>query len=188
MKDHFSGGRPGQLTWVKKPYWRDGWFGRGLIQITHKANSDKLGLTKTSALDLKTSVRATFDGMEKGLFTGKKLADYDYLVTRNPDVPGFKYYASRAIVNGDTAGNGAMIASYAKAFEKALRDAGYSQKVAGAGAMSISPARTNFGLGPEATVPAPDPIGTPAIITQGPAQSGGWLSALLAVLLNAFKG
>jgi hypothetical protein len=34
---------------------------------------------------------------------------------------GFKYYASRAIVNGDAAKNGAMIAGYADAFEKALR-------------------------------------------------------------------
>jgi hypothetical protein len=115
----------GQLPWVKKPYWRDGWFGRGLIQITHEPNYKKLGLTKETALETKASVKATFDGMEKGLFTGKKLSDYDYLVTRNPDVPGYKYYASRAIVNGDTAKNGAMIATYAKTFEQALRAAGY---------------------------------------------------------------
>lgn len=118
----------GQLPWVKKPYWRDGWFGRGLIQITHEANYQKLGLTKATALDLKTSVRATFDGMEQGLFTGRKLSDYDYLITRNPDVPGYKYYASRAIVNGDTAVNGAMIATYAKAFERALVAAGYEPR------------------------------------------------------------
>jgi putative chitinase len=168
----------GQLPWVSKSYWRDGWFGRGLIQITHEANYRKLGLSKASALDLKTSVRATFDGMEQGLFTGKKLADYDYLVTTKPAVPGYKYYASRAIVNGDTAGNGAKIAEYAKAFEKALRDAGYSPKRADP--VSV----------PAVPVPEPKPVepDKPAVITQGPVPAGGWLSALLAVLLNAFKG
>ena len=32
----------GQLTWVRVPYWRDGWFGRGQIQITHESNYRKL--------------------------------------------------------------------------------------------------------------------------------------------------
>lgn len=64
-----------QLPWVTKPYWCEGWFGRGLIQITHEPNYRKLGLSKASALDLETSVRATFDGREQGLFTGRKLAD-----------------------------------------------------------------------------------------------------------------
>ncbi|MDX3926731.1 MAG: hypothetical protein QHC90_13130 [Shinella sp.] len=119
----------GQLPWVKTPYWRSGYFGRGLIQLTHKVNYDKMGVTKESALDLKTSVRVMFDGMERGSFTGKKLSDYDYLVTTNPPVPGFKYYASRAIVNGDTAVNGKKIETYAKAFETALVAAGYGVKV-----------------------------------------------------------
>ncbi|WP_421591283.1 hypothetical protein [Shinella sp. M27] len=172
----------GQLTWVKTPYWRDGWFGRGLIQITHKANYDKLGLTKQSALDLKTSVRATFDGMEKGLFTGKKLSDYDYLVIRNSGVPEYKYYASRAIVNCDTAGNGAMIATYAKAFEKALRDAGYTGKLAG---LAITPKASEPSvLSPENTDLGITPSGQ---IAQGPAPSGNWLSALLALIFSIFK-
>ncbi|CAK7257694.1 MULTISPECIES: hypothetical protein [unclassified Shinella] len=157
----------GQLPWVSKPYWRQGWFGRGLIQVTHEENYRKLGLSKESALDLKTSVRATFEGMEKGLFTGKKLADYDYLVTRNPDVPGYKYYNSRAIVNGDTAGNGAKIATYAKAFEKALRDAGYSGKAS-------QPA-----LEPKPT-PAP-PVAEPAA---APKRSG--FSAFISAILSLF--
>lgn len=168
----------GQLPWVSKPYWRDGWFGRGLIQITHKVNYDKLGLTKTSALDLKTSVSATFNGMERGLFTGRKLSDYDYLVTRNPDVPGYKYYASRAIVNGDTAKNGAMIATYAKAFEKALVDAGYSPKQAEPATPQAAP------------IPEPKPIEPekPAVIAQGPVPSGNWLAALISIIAKLFKG
>lgn len=27
-----------RLKWVKTPYWRDGWFGRGEVQLTHEAN------------------------------------------------------------------------------------------------------------------------------------------------------
>lgn len=174
----------GQLPWVSKPYWRQGWFGRGLIQVTHEENYRKLGLSKESALDLKTSVRATFDGMEKGLFTGKKLADYDYLVTRNPDVPGYKYYNSRAIVNGDTAGNGAKIATYAKAFERALVAAGYKATAKPAAGVPepvpVSPI-------PSAQ-PRPEGIEPPAKIEQGPVPSGNWLSAFICALANLLKG
>lgn len=154
----------GKLPWVSKPYWRDGWFGRGLIQLTHKANYDKFGVTKESALDLRTSVRVMFDGMENGLFTGKKLADYDILVTKNPPVYGFRYYASRAIVNGDTPANGGHIETYGKAFETALKAAGY---VVGA-----KPS-------PEATMA---PVNIPKPIPQEPASSGGWGAFWAAVI------
>jgi len=164
----------GQLPWVSKPYWREGWFGRGLIQITHEENYQKLGLTKASALDLKSSVRATFDGMEQGLFTGKKLSDYDYLITRNPDVPGYKYYNSRAIVNGDTAKNGAMIAGYAVAFERALVASGYK-----ATSVADTTARDSV------VNDFPEP---PATIEQGPVPSGNWLAGILAAILAIVKG
>jgi len=152
----------GKLPWVSKPYWRSGWFGRGLIQLTHEANYDKFGVTKESALDLKTSVRVMFDGMSKGLFTGKKLSDYDYLVTKTPAVPGFRYYASRAIVNGDTAANGAKIEEYAKAFESALREAGYRQT---------------------APIPTPKPE-QPVNPEPQPAPSKGGFARLLEIILN----
>jgi len=163
----------GQLPWVKTPYWRDGWFGRGLIQLTHKANYDKFGVTKQQALDLKTSVRIVFDGMEKGLFTGKKLADYDQVVTKAPLVMAYRYYGSRAIVNGDTAANGSHIETYSKAFETALKAAGY------AGAKH-APEDT------PAPVTIPEPI-KPAKIEQGPSTDGNWLSALLASVLAIFN-
>lgn len=156
--------KAGKLPWVKTPYWRDGWFGRGLIQLTHKDNYDKFGVTKQSALDLKASVRVMFDGMEKGLFTGKKLSDYDYLITKNPAVPGFKYYSSRAVVNGDVGAVGPKIQEYGEAFEAALRAAGYEA----------------------VAVPTPKPE-QPAKIEPQPAPAKAhWLARLLEALANIF--
>lgn len=120
----------GQLPWVKKPYWRGGWFGRGLIQLTHEANYAKFGVTKQAALDLKTSVRIVFDGMERGLFTGKKLSDYDYDINGNPGLKGYRFKESRAIVNGDVPKVGPLIEKYGNAFLSALAAAGYGAKTA----------------------------------------------------------
>lgn len=165
----------GKLPWVKTPYWRDGWFGRGLVQITHERNYRKLNLTKQSALDLRTSVRATFDGMEQGLFTGKKLSDYDYIVTKVPEVKGYRYFSSRAIINGDTPAMGAKIDRSAKSFEKALRDAGYDPELSKA---------------TEAPKPAPAPTSpeTKPIVIDRKAGKADWLTALLNAILALFKG
>lgn len=160
----------GQLTWVKTPYWRDGWFGRGLIQLTHKANYDKFGVTKAQALDLKTSVRIVFDGMEQGLFTGKKLADYDYLINSDPGLPGFRFKESRAIVNGDVSGNGPKIETYGKAFLSALAAAGYDP--------SAKPT-------PEPIKPAPA-TPEPAKLENGPVPSGNWLGAIIKAIAAFF--
>jgi hypothetical protein len=72
------------------------------------------------------------------MFTGKKLSDYQW--GEKPD-----YYGSRAIVNADVKVNGAQIAVAAKAFEKALRKAGYDGKTAPKPATPLSPpAKTNW--------------------------------------------
>lgn len=91
----------GQLTWVSKPYWRDGWFGRGSIQITFEDNYRKLGAAlgidlvgnRDLALDIDVSADIAVVGMGGGLFTGRKLADY---FGAKSDPAG-----ARAIVNGD---------------------------------------------------------------------------------------
>lgn len=60
------------------------YFGRGFVQLTWKANYEKFtNLLKIDlvnepelALSLDVSTKILFIGMTKGLFTGKKLADY----------------------------------------------------------------------------------------------------------------
>jgi len=97
----------------------DGWHfrGRGLAQITGRGNYAKWGLTAKpdDALKLPVAARILFDGLEKGMFTGKKIADFD------------NYKAMRATVNGDGALNGATVAGWAEKYEAALRAAGYGK-------------------------------------------------------------
>lgn len=115
----------GQLTWVGEPYWRpdaDGlcWFGRGLVQITHKHNYEKLAKAignkdlasdPAEALKMDVAIAILFVGMEKGLFTKKKLADYF-------DKDDQDWINARRIVNGlDRA---EKIAGHGRAFYAAI--------------------------------------------------------------------
>lgn len=117
----------GKLPWVKSAYWRSGWFGRGQIQITHKFNYQKAsGLTGIDlvaeperALELPVSAKIAAEGMKAGMFTGKRLSDFD-----QPN--GFDHYNARAIVNGDKGKVGADLIVYAKSFEAALKAAGWA--------------------------------------------------------------
>lgn len=98
------------------------YFGRGLVQITHKDNYLRLGKAidvdlvnnPDLALDLNTAVKILIVGMHKGLFTGQKIADY--IDTKKKD-----HYKARRIINGlDRA---ALIAGYAERFEQCLKEA-----------------------------------------------------------------
>lgn len=96
----------------------DGWRyrGRGLVQITGKNNYEKFGIAAKpdDALIDAVAVRIMFDGMERGLFTGKKLADYFHGTTAD-------WVEARRIINGQDRAKD--IASYANIFYKAIRDA-----------------------------------------------------------------
>jgi len=87
----------GRLPWVRTPYWRDGAFGRGQLQITHARNYAKFGITDyADALKLDVSARIAVEGMLDGHFTGKKLSDFTF--PRDLDNP--PRTDPRRIVNG----------------------------------------------------------------------------------------
>lgn len=89
--------------------------GRGYVQITGRANYEKYGIAgdPDRALRPDCAAHILVDGMEKGVFTGRKLADY---------LPG-DFVNARKIINGlDKA---ETVALYAKAFEAALTAGGW---------------------------------------------------------------
>jgi hypothetical protein len=110
-----------------------------------------------------------FVGMEEGWFTGKKLSDY---------INGGKadYYGARGIINGKD--RAAEIATYAKAFEAALRAAGYDGK-------PYIPVRDEKPSTPP-SLPVQEPVrDAPAMLDRKPTL-GNWLADILAAILKAF--
>lgn len=97
-------------------------YGRGYVQLTWRANYAKMG--KAFRVDLTTDATAAdkvlqpelaakimFKGMEDGIFTGKRLANYF-----SPDVEDWKN--ARRIINGNDCDE--AIAVYAKKFYAAI--------------------------------------------------------------------
>ena len=119
----------GQLRWVKKPYWRDGAFGRGPLQITHWKNYEKIGQAigvdlrgkPDLALDPTVGGKIAVIGMRDGLFTGKKLSDYSFPAALDASPKN----NPRRIVNGQD-GSDAEVAKFHRQFHAALVKAGWT--------------------------------------------------------------
>lgn len=116
--------RSGRLPSVSAPYWqRDGegrsWLGRGLVQLTHRANYARMakatGIDLVAhperAMDMEVAVDILFKGMESGAFTGKSLDDY-FCVARED------WTGARRIINGRD--HAALVASYGKRYLAAI--------------------------------------------------------------------
>ena len=96
-----------------REYGPTGYWGRGLIQLTWEANYKKYGIEKTPerALEWPTALHIAFDGMEKGVFTGKRLSMYFNKKANDP-------VGARKIINGTDKAK--LIASYYEQFKGAL--------------------------------------------------------------------
>jgi len=94
--------------------------GRGFVQLTWKSNykkaGDFLGIDLVNnpelALDYENAMKIMIYGMEKGIFTGKRLSNY---ITKSKS----NYYDARKIINGHD--KASTIKKYALEFEKCLR-------------------------------------------------------------------
>lgn len=105
--------RGGEAYLKSKPYYP--WVGEGLVQVTWEANHRTFGATAPGQLlKMPIAIRAMFDGMIKGVFTGKALKDY---FGRTIDDP----VGARRIINGTDKAR--LIASYHKNFLDALNAA-----------------------------------------------------------------
>jgi predicted chitinase len=173
--------KAGRLKWVKTPYWRfdaDGktWLGRGYVQLTHKTNYARAGrelgldLVGNPGLAMQPTVAALIlvRGSMEGWFTGRKLPSY-------MAGDGFDYVNARAVINGDVKGNGAKIAAEAKAFEAALRAAGWSAKA------------TPMPKAPQPAPEAPQKPVAPAPQSKPRLGIGGAVAALIAALTLALS-
>jgi hypothetical protein len=122
----------GRLPWVKTPYWRKdaqgrSYLGRGLPQLTHRVNYDKIGRVigvdlvsnPDAALRTDIAVKIMIAGMTLGIFTGKKMSDFLDGVDEADAEDYREYRNARVVVNGTDKAD--VIADYAIKFERALR-------------------------------------------------------------------
>ena len=103
----------GETYLRSKPYYP--WVGEGLVQVTWEANAKKFGATAPGQLLFwPACLRPLFDGMTRGMFTGKRLSDYFNATTDDP-------VNARRIINGTD--RAALIAGYHNEFLTAIKGA-----------------------------------------------------------------
>ncbi|MER8960231.1 glycoside hydrolase family 19 protein [Mesorhizobium sp. M0701] len=113
-----------RLPWVTNPYWRPdsqgkSWLGRGLVQLTHKANYERIGrllkvdLVTNPDLAMQPLVAANImvRGMIDGIFTRYRLSQFF-------DGQKADWRNARRIINGTERAD--LVASYAKKYYAAL--------------------------------------------------------------------
>ena len=103
--------------WLGNKSIKDAWDfrGRGLVQLTGRTNYERFNIADNpeKALEPEKAVEIMFEGMKKGMFTGKDLDDY---LNGNKD-----YYNARRIING--VDKASLIKGYAERFEKIIKNA-----------------------------------------------------------------
>lgn len=180
--------KAGKLKWVRTPYWRDGWFGRGQIQLTHQKNYAKFGIADPAdAMKPKVSAMVAVRGMANGMFTGKKLADYNF-----PDALGAPPAQNpRRIVNGED-GSDHEVAGFHLQFAAALLAAGWKASAVKPKPPAVTPqsaqgAAVVGGQTPAAVQPTiPTGAGLVAAVIAAGAAAWQWGGDAWARLINLF--
>ena len=105
------------------------YYGRGYVQLTWKANYAKAGArlgvdlvnNPDLAMNAALAARIMREGMTGGWFSGKRLSDY---LPASGTATRQQYMDARRIINGTDRAD--LVEDYAQAFERALRDGGWS--------------------------------------------------------------
>ena len=118
----------GRLPSVSVPYWRrdaegKSWLGRGLVQLTHRVNYEKMALATgidlvsrpERAMEMDVAIDILFIGMRTGAFTGRRLGQY--FSESKEDWNG-----ARRIINGRDRAE--LVAGYGRRYLAAIRRAG----------------------------------------------------------------
>ncbi len=118
----------GRLSSVSVPYWRrdaegKSWLGRGLVQLTHRVNYEKMALATgidlvsrpERAMEMDVAIDILFIGMRTGAFTGRRLGQY--FSESKEDWTG-----ARRIINGRDRAE--LVAGYGRRYLAAIRRAG----------------------------------------------------------------
>lgn len=125
--------KDGKLPWVKKDYWSGGWFGRGLVQLTHEANYK--GPARKAVLEafgvdihkdpdlllrMDISVFILIKGSLEGWFTGAAFTKFIDDLDEDDEEDYREFLAARRTINGQDAAE--EIARTALVFEQALKE------------------------------------------------------------------